>query len=75
MRTTISGCGYDTWAAYLINGDSSGLEPDEVVAANQFADYMGGNIVSCGNESFIARPDYPPQLPQGTCCEYVALTE
>lgn len=41
------------WATYLVNGDSSGLEPAELEQANRFAEWLGGSIVSCEDAGFM----------------------
>lgn len=45
--------GFESWACYLINGDDSGLDPGERQAADKFAEYMGGSIVSTEGDSFF----------------------
>lgn len=44
------------WASYLVNGDGSGLEPDEADAAEKFVDTCLRGImpVSCVDAGFIA---------------------
>ena len=75
---TVSAIGYAAWASYLINGDDSGISPDERKAADEFHGWLAGgycraDIVDCDSESFFATPDSPyPSLP-GDCVEYRAL--
>ena len=56
----------------VVNGDASGLSNEEIAAADKFVAYMGGDIVSCGDDSFFMRPDVGGEL-RGDCVEYVAL--
>jgi hypothetical protein len=70
---TVEGVGFSHWASYLINGDASGLSEADKQEADSFAEYMGGPIVSCGDDSFFGRPSYPPDALRGDCLDYVAL--
>lgn len=70
----VTGIGYSCWASYLINGDASGIEDSERAAADAFAEYMGGPIVSCGDDEFFGTPDAGGNL-RGDCVEYTALIE
>jgi len=49
--------GYSYYASYFINGDASGLSDEEQVDANAFAEYCGGLIVGCAEESHFGTPD------------------
>jgi hypothetical protein len=42
------------WASYFINGDASGLEDDEIVQADAWADDLPGFIVSCEGEAYFS---------------------
>lgn len=42
------------WASYFINGDASGLEEDEIVWADAWADALPGFIVSCVGEQYYS---------------------
>lgn len=45
-----------SWASYLINGDASGLEPDEVSALRQWVQEEGleGRLcVSCDGDTYL----------------------
>lgn len=49
---TITGAAY--WASYIINGDDSGLEPDEKALCDAWLAREleeGERVVSCGDES------------------------
>ena len=63
------------WAPYLINGDCSGLDDSDIRDADQFARYVGGYIFDCSDESFFARPEYPPQSLAGDCVEFHFIDE
>lgn len=40
----------ESWASYLINGDPSGLEPDEIAACDDWQDSIAPwYVVSCGD--------------------------
>jgi hypothetical protein len=41
------------WAPYFINGDSSGMEDNEIAQADAFADWLGGSIVACEDAGFM----------------------
>lgn len=42
------------WASYFINGDSSGLEPDEKAAADSFIARLGYGMPSdCEDRGFV----------------------
>lgn len=62
------------WACYYINGDSDGLESEEMQAADSFADWLGGVPVSCEDAGFIWQPDSFRFWPFGADCQtYTAL--
>lgn len=45
------------WASYLINGDSSGLEPDEKAQADKFAQWLGALPCGCEDAGFMRTHD------------------
>jgi hypothetical protein len=65
------------WASYFINGDSSGMEESEIKQADQFAEWLGGNIVSCSDESdFMSHHDARQfGVLAADCVTYTALVE
>lgn len=73
--TTVTGTAPAYWASYLINGDASGIDDSDVEQADKFAAWLGGNIVSCSDDSFFAH--YHDARQFGTlaadCLEYTAL--
>lgn len=70
---TVTATGRAHWAAYLINGDCSGLEPADVAEADAFVRYLGGLPVDCGEESFFGRPEGIGHALPGDCLDYAAL--
>lgn len=64
--------GLAAWAAYLVNGDESGLEAGDKAQADRFAAYLGGAIVDCEADGF-GRPEYPPEALAGELATYRAL--
>jgi len=70
------------WASYLVNGDSSGLEQEDIEQADKFAEWLGGNIVDCTGEHDDNHPGfmrYHDAQQFGTlaadCAQYTALVE
>lgn len=65
------------WAAYLINGDASGLEPDNTAQADAWIAREGlGLPVSCEDAGFVWRHDAYTECPLGTDCQtYVFLVK
>lgn len=65
------------WASYLINGDASGLEPEEKKAADAWIERQGmGCPYSIEGEDFFAwRHDAMPEIggKGATVCEYAFL--
>ncbi len=48
MKTEIvKAVGLSAWASYLINGDSSGINEEDIRQADKFREYIGGGIVDC----------------------------
>lgn len=73
----ISGSAPDYWASYLVNGDASALEAEEKAQADRFAEWLGGAIVDCSEDSFFAHRHDATQFGvlAATCCTYTALVE
>jgi hypothetical protein len=65
------------WASYLINGDASGMEDDEIAACNAWIAREGvGMPVSCEDAGFIWYHDARPECPFGADCQtYTFLFE
>ncbi|MCW2317091.1 hypothetical protein M2322_002645 [Rhodoblastus acidophilus] len=62
------------WAAYLINGDDSNLDPQEKHAVNSWLAQEGlGYPVSCEDAGFIRRHDASNFALASDCQEYVFL--
>lgn len=59
------------WASYLINGDDSGLEPEEKAAADAWIDRHQdwGMPVSCEDAGFMWRHDAYAECPLGADCQ------
>lgn len=72
---TLTGTAPSHWASYFINGDASGMEDDEIAAADKFADWLGGSIVSCEDAGFLKYHDAHAFYPYAADCQtYSALT-
>ena len=61
------------WACYYVNGDCTGMDDQEIAAADAFEESLDGEIVDCQGEEFFCRwfdaaPFYPFAAP---CVEYV----
>jgi len=70
----ISATAPSAWAPYLMNGDSSGLEPDEIAAAESFVRYLGAWPCECEDAGFCWQHDASRFLPLGADCQiYTAL--
>lgn len=65
------------WASYFINGDSSGLDETDIRQANQFAEWLGADPVSCEDAGFMWTHD--AMRVCGTlaadCQEYSAIVD
>lgn len=73
---TVTGTAPSYWATYFINGDSSGMEDSEIAQADQFAEWLGGNIVSCEDAGFMMHHDASQFGVGGADCQtYSALVE
>lgn len=57
------------WASYLINGDGSGLEPDELRAAQRFESSLPGSVASCESVGFLTYHDARDVFPFAADCE------
>jgi len=70
----VTGTAPSYWAAYFINGDPEGLEPDEIKAADAFAQWLGGTPVCCEDAGFMAYHDARQFSPLAADCQtYTAL--
>lgn len=65
------------WASYLINGDASGIEPEDVRQADAWIAREGlGLPVSCEDAGFHWRHDAYAECPLGADCQtYVFLVK
>jgi hypothetical protein len=65
------------WASYLINGDSSGIDAEDVAAADRFvAEILGAWPVDCEDAGFRWNHDASGIMPLGADCQlYSALIE
>lgn len=65
------------WASYLINGDASGIEPEDVAACDAWIAREGvGLPVSCDDAGFRWRHDAYAECPLGSDCQdYIFLIE
>lgn len=73
---TVTGTAPSYWASYFINGDSSGMEDEEIRQADAFADWLGGYIVSCEDAGFMRYHDAQPFGTLAADCQtYTALIE
>lgn len=74
---TITATGPNAWAPYLVNGDASGLEGDEIAAADEFVTFIGaGAPVDCTERGFMAYSnarDWGMIHCAADCCEYTFL--
>lgn len=64
------------WAAYLINGDHSGLPERERAAADRWVKTLAwGAPVSCSDAGFVWRHDAFAQCPYGADCQTYVFYE
>lgn len=66
-----------SWASYLINGDASGMEDDEIEACDEWIESESlGTPVDCSEESnFITYHDARAHYPYAAdCSTYTFLT-
>jgi len=58
------------WAGYLINGDASGLDEAEKLAADAFIEWVDqGDAVSCEDYGFCATPGSYAVYPFAADCQ------
>ena len=58
------------WASYLINGDGSGLEDDEVMACDAWIEHEGlGAPVSCEDYGFVRMHGAYRDFPYAADCQ------
>jgi hypothetical protein len=58
------------WASYLINGDASGIDEDDVKQADAWIEREGlGMPVSCEDAGFTWRHDAYEECPLGSDCQ------
>lgn len=63
------------WASYLINGDYSGISPEEKKQADKFIEGVKlGMPVSCSEESYFSKYNDAGLLP-GDVLEYTFLMD
>ena len=63
------------WASYLINGDASGIDAEDVAACDAWVAREGlGLPVDCEDAGFCWRHDASNEMPLGADCqEYVFI--
>jgi hypothetical protein len=62
------------WASYLINGDASGIDDDDIAAADVFAEQYG-MPVDCEDAGFIHHHDAYHIMPLGADCQRYTFFE
>jgi hypothetical protein len=73
---TITATAPSYWACYFINGDAGDMDDTEIAQADAFADWLGGNIVSCEDAGFIHHHDARSFGALASDCQtYTALIE
>ncbi len=50
---TVEGTAPSHWAGYLVNGDASGMELDDIRQADAFVRWLGAMPVSCEDAGFM----------------------
>ena len=72
---TITATAPSAWASYLINGDDSGIEPEDKAACDAWIAREGlGLPCSCDDAGFMWRHDAYNECPLGADCqEYTFL--
>jgi len=73
MIKTFTATAPSYWASYYINDDASGLEDDEIKAADAFFDYLAKNVpnlscVDAASDDFIDYHDAFDFYPYGSDC-------
>lgn len=64
----------DAWASYLINGDASSLEADDIAQADAWIDREGlGLPLSCEDAGFHWHHDAQQECPLGCSCQEYAF--
>ena len=64
------------WASYLINGDASGISPDDRAACDAWIAREGlGAPVSCVDAGFRWRHDASREMPFGADCQEYAFLD
>jgi hypothetical protein len=48
---TVSATAPSYWACYFINGDAGDMSDEEIAQADAFAEWLGGHIVDCSEDS------------------------
>lgn len=73
-HTTFSRTAPSHWASYLINGDASGLDSDDIADADAFqAQY--GTPIDCADAGFIHAHDAYHICPFGSDCQTYTFWE
>jgi len=54
---TVTGTAPSHWASYFVNGDASGMDDSEIAQADEFAAWLGGDIVDCADAGFMWHHD------------------
>jgi len=71
---TVTATAPSAWASYLINGDSSGIDADDISAADSFADWLGARPCDCEDAGFLRYHSAAQFMPLGADCQlYTAL--
>jgi hypothetical protein len=65
------------WASYLINGDSSGIDAEDIAAADRFvSEVLGAPAVDCEDAGFCWNHSASHIMPLGADCQrYAALVK
>lgn len=67
---TMTLIGPSHWASYLINGDVTGLEPEDVAKCDAWLMREGvGACLTCDDAGFCWHHDADRELPLGTDCQ------
>jgi len=67
--TSIAVVAPSNWASYLVNGDLSGLERDEIKAVGAFEKDIGFSVTHCEEHGFCHDHDAYHLYPYGADCE------
>ncbi len=60
------------WACYLINGDCSGMEEEDIVACDSWTATLPGSVASCTSEEEEAHPGFLRWHDATDFCPYAA---